>query len=94
MGEEKMGMFSSKKKKEEPKVMIEPESKLMEEPTPLAEEEPEKKVKTPAPAAKEPAPVAPPVAKTMLDSHPTAKLKHQSIMSQRAVGARKYLKSK
>lgn len=77
------------------KIMIEPEEKVMEEvPSmlpPEAFDVEEEEVFESSPSPKTPS-VG--VSKTMLDSHPVAKKKYHSILSQRATGARKYLRSK
>jgi hypothetical protein len=83
---EKTGFSFTRKssKREEPKVMVEPPSKQMVTPTSLlpkeAYEEEDIEARDPN--------------KSMLDSNPTMRIKHQNVVQQRAGGAKKYFKSR
>jgi len=85
---------SWRKARAEAKIMVEPEEKVMEEVPSLPPEAYEEEVSAPVLSPSTPKSAPKPATKTMLDSHPVAKRKYQSILSQRAVGARKYLRSK
>jgi hypothetical protein len=77
-------LFGRKKKEETP----EPEetAMVMEEPKAMVMEEP--------PTPKPPTSPTKPTSTSKLAGHPVARRKHRSILDQRPVEARKYLKTK